>query len=530
MPIVSALARAAALAVLASGLMAVVPAGASKLPSTQVAWRSAAAPVDIDKAFAEARAARKPVLLYWGATWCPPCNQLKATLFNRQDFAQLSRSFVAVHVDGDRPGAQKLGQQFKVNGYPTLVLLRPDGTELTRLPGEAEASQVLELLRLGLAGGRPIKTVLADARGDKPLSADEWRLLSFYSWETDDDQLLAGSNAATVLAQLAPGAARRGAAPETATRLWLKAVAASDDGKGLKADDELRDRVRAVLADPAQWRPQADVLINSAPEMVRALGDTAERRRSWVTAFEPALRALQADAGLSRADRLSALVSRVELARIEAPRRDLQPELPAALLDEVRSFARDADRTVTDGYERQAVIPSVAYAYERAGLWGEGESLLLANLARSHSAYYLMSQLGSMARKQGRNDDALRWYGKAFDASQGPATRLQWGAGYLQALIDLAPADAARIEATANQLVDEAAKDSGAFFKRSGRSMQRVARALQTWNKDGSHMASIRRLQARLKPVCDKAEAADGRRAECRSLLDVAAGQARPAG
>ncbi|MBE0548892.1 MAG: thioredoxin family protein, partial [Rubrivivax sp.] len=138
-------------------------AAAPGLPSTNVAWLPAAADADIERAFAQAHAEKKPVLLYWGATWCPPCNQLKATFFNRQDFAALSRSFVAVHVDGDRPGAQKLGRRFKVSGYPTVVLFTPAGAEITRLPGEADAPQVMAVLQLGLAGGRPVRAVLADA-------------------------------------------------------------------------------------------------------------------------------------------------------------------------------------------------------------------------------------------------------------------------------------------------------------------------------------------------------------------------------
>jgi len=303
-------------------------------------------------------------------------------------------------------------------------------------------------------------------------------------------------------------------------RLLLRALAESEAEKGATATAAQRGRVRQLLVDPAAVRRQADLLTYGAPDLVKALSAAgSSERRSMAAAFDAMLMALQSDPTLSRADRMGALVARIELARLGQPKDTLAPALPPALVKDARDMAAQADRDITNGYERQAVIPTAAYMLSRAGLWKESDALLTSNLERSHSAYYLMSQLGGNARKQGRNDEALRWYEQAYAGSEGPATRLQWGTGYLSALIDLKPQDAARIERTASALIGEAAAQPNAFYERSARSLQRAGRGLAGWNTSPERAAVVQRLRSQLGTVCAKLDAADPQRATCDALL-----------
>ena len=482
-----------------------------------IAWRNG----DVDAAFAAAKAENKPVFLYWGAIWCPPCNQVKVTIFNRQDFIERSRFFVPVYIDGDSPSAQKEGSRFHVSGYPTMILFTPDGREITRLPGEVDADQYMRVLAMGMNGARPVKATLAAALSTGGgarvnLAPEDWRMLAYYSWVTDEQQLVPKKDVAPTLARLAK------ACPsdqmETATRLQLQALAAAADAKGARprADTAAADRVIAVLADTKRARENFDLLAYYAGSVTGYLTPAQSAARARLTAaWNAALDRLIADPGLATDDRLAAVNAKVELARLEIPK----GTLPEPLLATVRDQAARADRETTDVYARQSAISGAAEVLAEAGLLAESDALLTRELARSHSPYYFMLGLAANARKRGDKAGALEWAEQAYAAAKGPATRLQWGVGYVKALIATAPQDAARIESAVGQIIGELEPAPETFYERNRRALERMGKELVAWNKNKQHDASLQRIRGQMETVCAKLPAADPARVTCDGAL-----------
>ena len=480
---------------------------------------------DVDAAFVAAKADNRPVFLYWGAVWCPPCNQVKATIFNRQDFIERSRFFVPVYIDGDSPSAQRLGARFKVSGYPTMILLKPDGSEITRLPGEVDAEQYMRVLTLGMNGARPVKETLAAAlaRDGAKLTPEDWRMLAYYSWETDEQQLVPKETLASTLQRVAR--ARPSGLRETAARLELQVLVAASKAKEAKPRDDkgASAHLMAVLADPKLARENFDLLVYYPREVANlvTLPKSPERARI-VGAWNAALQRLGGDPSLSTADRLSVIDAEVALARLDAPKATLGD----ALLKRVRDEAARADRETSDPYARQAVISGAAEVLQNAGLGDESDALLKRELTRTHYPYYFMLGLASNAKKRGDKSAALDWAEKAYAAAEGDATRLQWGASYINTMIDLAPQDAPRIEKAALKVIGELDPSPDTFYERNRRSLERIGKKLAAWNKDNSHEDSLKRIHAQMASVCAKLPATDPARATCRGVLRPATGKA----
>src|SRR5579862_8673109 len=84
---------------------------------------------DFNCAMERARATDRPVFLYWGTKWCPPCAEVQVTVLQRPQFAERCTRMLALTIDGDAPGAQAFGERVDVEVYPSMLVLGADGRE-----------------------------------------------------------------------------------------------------------------------------------------------------------------------------------------------------------------------------------------------------------------------------------------------------------------------------------------------------------------------------------------------------------------
>jgi protein disulfide-isomerase len=94
---------------------------------------------DVPKALAQAKADNKLVLLdFTGSDWCGWCIKLDKETFDKPEFADYAKkNLVLVQLDYPSKKPQSddlkkanaaLQKKYEIEGFPTLIALKPDGT------------------------------------------------------------------------------------------------------------------------------------------------------------------------------------------------------------------------------------------------------------------------------------------------------------------------------------------------------------------------------------------------------------------
>jgi protein disulfide-isomerase len=478
-------------------------------------WRQG----DMDKAFADAKRDNKPMLLYWGAVWCPPCNELKNQVFAEPRFKDLVKPLIAVYLDGDQPNAQTWGEKLKVTGYPTVLLLGPKGDEWMRLTTGANIDEFETALTSALAAGGPATEALARAKAGKA-TTDDWRLLAYYSWYESDQLSLTQAETLQTYVELLKNVPKS-MATESALLGSAALSALTGAGKESTPDAALKQAIdtarphaktwfaTATKDDAATRRASRGFLLYESAEYVAAFVPKEDQMQAQ-TLVVAALDKLAVDETLSVDARLWTVGPKIAFAKQKQPE-DTKPELlPVPLRKEVQAAVAKADKDAKSAYDRHAAISGAAYLLRQIGDYSGARELLMRELKQTDTPWYYESSLASVERAAGDDKAALKWSAAARASVKGRASRVQWIVEDLALTSKvLAPLDDgadARMAVIVKDYYDAALAEPDGFAGRNGARAKRVAESLKAWMS----VAKVKAEVAAAAKRCNQATKEDG--------------------
>lgn len=438
----------------------------------------------VDEAYKSAKKQNKHLILYWGAQWCPPCNDLKDQVFAHPEFPNFASSYVMVYLDGDTEGAQSWGEKLNVSGYPTLVLMNPQGKEMFRFSSGMDFVEFKLAITSAVASKTNLKKTLAKINQSKSkkvkISKNEWEALM----ATYFDEAILGVNHKGVESIL--------------KKVWEKCPVEFVDGKSLFAanlwdfaveeDSTLKEFfqknqdliIEQVLSSGTTMDAARSFLMYSPEKKIALLREeNKERVRHHIATY---LRGLAKDTNRAPSERASALGGAYSLDLL-APNANKE-KINSTTLTIVDAILQTTKTT----HEEAATYPEIASILEKVSGPKSAITFLESKLSTAKTPWYFESMLSSLEKELGNKEKSIEWSERAKDSSKGSATRLQWISRDVALKAKLLDQTEPKIIHSINEFLTEAKKSSDNFSGRNMSAHKRVAGVIKDMGTNGTEI------------------------------------------
>jgi len=123
----------------------------------EIAWKHS-----LSEALAQASSGNNLIIVDLVADWCGWCRQMEVQTWSNPKVIQQTQQYVFLKLNGEKEkDGIELIEKFRIDGYPTVILLNADGTEFDRFEGFMSADQFLNRLNTSLANPQTLGNLTA---------------------------------------------------------------------------------------------------------------------------------------------------------------------------------------------------------------------------------------------------------------------------------------------------------------------------------------------------------------------------------